>query len=118
MPGCRRVWVVSAHQKLCWPCWEKCRSQYARAPRNCGEKRKFSLSRKEFYLATQKELNRHERAMKKLNEGLAAFRETCSHNGSTTFHGDPAGGNDSWNECDICGVDIWAEYLKSRRASK
>lgn len=44
----------------------------------------------------------YERRMKTLAKEMAELRKQCGH-WETTFHGDPSGNNDSYNECTICG---------------
>lgn len=45
---------------------------------------------------------RHKRKIARLNAKMAEMRTKCQHK-KCTYHGDPAGGSDSYHECDDCG---------------
>ena len=47
------------------------------------------------------EEQRHDRKMKKLGQKLYNLQKTCNHQ-DHTWHGDPSGNNDSFNECNDC----------------
>lgn len=57
------------------------------------------------YANMQDEIARHSEAMKahRLNEQVV--RADCPH-WHRVYHGDPAGGSDSYSECDVCG-ETW-----------
>ncbi len=50
----------------------------------------------------QEEKNRHNQTMVSLCGVLAELRGKCKHPLSS-FYPDPAGGSDSFRECDLCG---------------
>lgn len=55
------------------------------------------------------EFNRTEEAFNRetavIRERIGKVQGSCPHY-SVTRHGDPAGGSDSWNECEDCGVEL------------
>jgi hypothetical protein len=59
-------------------------------------------------------LNKEYRAsMNKLEEQVSKVQNGCKH-WTTTYHGDPSGGSDSCDTCDICGkVFGRREYRRS-----
>lgn len=46
---------------------------------------------------------KHEVIIEQLRIDLCEVQKSCPHL-STTYYGDPSGGNDSFNECDHCGT--------------
>lgn len=48
------------------------------------------------------EIQRHQREMALIDEGLTEARKRCKH-WTRTHHPDPSGGSDSHYTCDICG---------------
>ena len=51
------------------------------------------------------EEERHDERVNKIEREIAGIRGRCTHR-KRTFHGDPAGGNDSYYRCDICGKEM------------
>jgi hypothetical protein len=49
--------------------------------------------------------SRYERKIQRINKKISELRSKCPHK-RTTFHGDPAGGFDSFSECCDCGKHI------------
>jgi hypothetical protein len=47
----------------------------------------------------------HERKLKRIDKKIRELRTKCKH-AKTTFHGDPAGGFDSYSECIDCGKHL------------
>lgn len=47
----------------------------------------------------------HENAVASLGANIRSLQGQCDHP-STTYHGDPAGGSDSFMECDVCGAEV------------
>lgn len=56
------------------------------------------------------EVARHLEVMDKLHLDLGELQSRCGHD-LTTFYPDPSGGNDSFTECDICGLQSRAAIL-------
>lgn len=46
---------------------------------------------------------RHSEVMRRLNESRSEVQKRCAHV-ITKRHPDASGNNDSWTECEICGV--------------
>ena len=40
-----------------------------------------------------------------LREVLRGYQAKCDHP-KTTYHPDPSGNNDSYTECDVCGMEL------------
>lgn len=53
----------------------------------------------------QRLLKEYEEALQELKKDELSIQKHCLHY-STTYFGDPAGGNDSWTQCDICGASV------------
>ena len=47
----------------------------------------------------------HENTLKMLDEDLDSVRARCPHL-ETIYHPDASGNNDSWDECNLCGMDV------------
>jgi hypothetical protein len=47
----------------------------------------------------------YEATKKALYAELSALRNNCKHE-TRSFNGDPAGGNDSYHSCDLCGKEL------------
>ena len=62
------------------------------------------MLRKATTLKEEREINRHEKAMRKLNLERRALMGECKHE-KRTFHPDPSGNNDSCYSCDACGLE-------------
>jgi hypothetical protein len=45
---------------------------------------------------------KHEKEKAELEKDLSEIRKKCKHE-SITWFGDPAGGSDSFEECNVCG---------------
>ncbi len=54
---------------------------------------------------------RHKEELAAIGRERARIRKSCKHQ-TTQYHGDPAGGSDSWTECQICGAST--DRLESR----
>jgi len=54
------------------------------------------------------EQRRHRDAMAKFEERRKEIQQVCPHD-KTKWHADPAGGSDSWMECETCGANIEAQ---------
>ena len=71
-------------------------------------KQKYTQEQKEI-LAERTKIRQREQQLDKwrdiLRQRRRDMRNKCPHNGGSTFHYDPAGGNDSWEECELCGGD-------------
>lgn len=55
--------------------------------------------------AMRDEEGRHCQVMNNLKEDKTILQEKCLH-WMQTYHGDPAGGSDSYHECQVCGKHI------------
>jgi len=70
--------------------------------------KKYKDLRRDLFVANAdvaKEEARHVKALKELRERCAKATKDCDHP-IKTFHPDPSGNNDSYYECDICGVEL------------
>jgi len=54
------------------------------------------------YRAAEEVYKRRREELKKQEKEI---QNTCPHS-ETTYHGDPAGGSDSYSTCDICGKEF------------
>lgn len=61
------------------------------------------------YIRLQYEISdedaRHDKKIERINKKIRELRAKCPHK-KTTFHDDPAGGFDSFHECNDCGKHI------------
>lgn len=51
------------------------------------------------------EIERHAGEVKRLRKAMDDLRSECPHH-ETTYHGDPSGGSDKSDICDLCGADV------------
>lgn len=59
------------------------------------------------------ENKRHKNALAAIESEKQKVMKKCDHL-DTTYHGDPAGGSDSFTQCNICGRhDVDKEYRRS-----
>jgi hypothetical protein len=70
--------------------------------------KKLTASQKSF-LVNQvrilKEIAGHEEWIESLKGDLRKLQKSCPHDAGSEFFGDPSGGNDSWERCNLCGGD-------------
>ena len=57
---------------------------------------------KSAYKEMDAESSRHETTIKEIKLKITTLQKKCSH-WSQSYHPDPSGNSDSYNECDICG---------------
>ena len=57
------------------------------------------------YKERQEAERRHTEELDAIAKQLAEVHKRCGHP-SRTHHPDPAGGSDSWTECDVCGASV------------